>query len=157
MTVNIVDAGPRKISRSVEVNAPADEIFAIVADPRRHHELDGSGTVLDLINGPERLSAGAKFSVQMKQYGVPYRITSQVTDFEDGRVIEWRHPLGHRWRWELTPLTPATTLVAETFDYSRIGAARTNGLKWFGSLKQNVAGIEATLRQLQAKYAPPRG
>lgn len=51
MTVNIVDAGPRKISRSAEVNAPADEIFAIIADPRRHHELDGSGTVLQAIDG----------------------------------------------------------------------------------------------------------
>lgn len=153
MTVNIVDAGPRKISRSAEVNAPADEIFAIVADPRRHHELDGSGTVLDAIEGPERLSAGATFSVKMKQYGVPYRITSQVTDFIDGRLIEWRHPLGHRWQWELTPLTERTTLVTETFDYSHLGAAKVNGLKWFGSLRHNAAGIEATLRQLQVKYS----
>ena len=152
MTVNIVDAGPRKISRSAEVNAPADEIFAIVADPRRHHELDGGGTVLDAIDGPERLSSGAKFSVRMKQYGVPYRITSRVTDFADGRVLEWQHPLGHRWRWELTPLSDGATLVTETFDYSQIGAAKVNGLKWFGSLKHNVAGIEATLTQLQAKY-----
>lgn len=153
MTVNIVDAGRRKISRSAEVNAPADEIFAIVADPRRHHELDGSGTVLDAIDGPERLSSGARFSVKMKQYGVPYRITSQVTEFTDGRVLEWQHPLGHRWRWELTPLSERTTLVTETFDYSQLGAAKTNSLKWFGSLKHNAAGIEATLRQLQAKYA----
>lgn len=155
MTVNIVDTGPRKISRSAEVNAPADEIFAVVADPRRHHELDGGGTVLETIDGPERLSSGAKFSVRMKQYGVPYRITSHVTEFADGRVLEWQHPLGHRWRWELTPLSDRATLVTETFDYSQIGAAKANGLKWFGSLKQNAAGIEATLRQLQAKYAPP--
>jgi hypothetical protein len=153
MTVNIVDAGPGKISRSVDVNAPADEIFAIVADPRRHHELDGSGTVIDAIDGPERLSSGARFSVRMKQYGVHYRITSHVTEFADGRVLEWQHPLGHRWRWELTPLSDRSTLVTETFDYSQIGAAKATGLKWFGSLKHNVAGIEATLRQLQAKYA----
>ena len=155
MTVNIVDAGPRKISRSAEVNVAADEIFAMVADPRRHHELDGSGTVQDTIDGPQRLSADAKFSVRMKQYGFPYRITSTVTDFVDGRVVEWQHPLGHRWRWELTPLSDQTTLVTETFDYSRLGGAKVNGLKWFGSLKHNVAGIEATLRQLQEKYPPP--
>jgi hypothetical protein len=153
MTVNTVDAGPRKISRSAEVNAPADEIFAIVADPRRHHELDGSGTVLDAIDGPARLSSGATFSVRMKQHGFPYRITSHVTEFADDRVLEWQHPLGHRWRWELTPLSDRATLVTETFDYSQIGSAKANGLKWFGSLKQNAAGIEATLRQLQAKYA----
>ncbi|HWF80876.1 MAG TPA: SRPBCC family protein [Streptosporangiaceae bacterium] len=155
MTVNVVDAGPRKISRSAEVNSPADEIFAIIADPRRHRELDGSGTVLDLVNGPERLSAGAAFSVQMKQYGVPYRITSRVTEFADGRVLEWQHPLGHRWRWELTPLSEGATLVTETFDYSQLGAAKASGLKWFGSLKHNATGIETTLSRLQAKYAPP--
>jgi len=155
MAVNIVDAGPRKISRSAEVNAAADEIFAIVADPRRHHELDGGGTVIATIDGPQRLSAGAKFSVRMKQYGVPYRITSTVTEFTEGRVVEWQHPLGHRWRWELTPLSDQATLVTETFDYSQLGAAKVNGLKWFGSLNHNVAAIEGTLRQLQAKYSPP--
>jgi uncharacterized protein YndB with AHSA1/START domain len=152
MTVNIVDAGPRKVSRSAEVNAPADEIFELVADPRKHHELDGSGTVVDTIDGPQRLSSGAKFSVKMKQFGLPYRITSEVIDFADGHVVEWRHPLGHSWRWELTPLSDHATLVTETFDYSRLSAAKVNGLKWFGSLKHNATGIEATLRQLQAKY-----
>src|SRR5215469_6294102 len=153
MTVKIVDAGPCKISRSAEVNAPAEEIFAIVANPRRHHELDGGGTVHDAIDAPDRLSSGAKFSVRMKQYGVPYRITSRVTEFADGRVLEWQHPLGHRWRWELTPLSGRATPATETFDYSQLGAAKANSLKWFGSLRHNVASIEATLRQLQAKYS----
>src|ERR1700678_60422 len=119
MTVTVVDAGPGKISRSIEVNAPAAEIFELVADPRRHGELDGSGTVLNTVSGPDRLNDGAKFSVRMKQYGFPYQITSQVIDFTDGQVVEWRHPLGHSWRWELTPQSERTTLVTETFDYSR--------------------------------------
>jgi len=152
MTVTTVDAGPRKIARAAEVNAPAAELFEIVADPRRHHELDGGGTVQSAITSPDRLSADAKFSVQMKQYGVPYKITSKVIDFEDGRVVEWQHPLGHSWRWEFKPLTDSATLVTETFDYSRLGGAKVNGLKWFGAFKHNAASIEATLRQLQAKY-----
>lgn|GEM_PF-347744 len=152
MTVTVVDAGPRKISRAAEVNAPAGEIFEIVADPRRHGELDGSGTVMDTVAGPRRLSDGARFSVRMRQYGVPYRITSQVTDFAEGRVVEWRHPLGHRWRWELAPVSDRATVVTETFDYSQVGAAKASGLRLFGSLKQNAAGIEATLRPLQARY-----
>jgi hypothetical protein len=73
-------------------------IFDIAADPHRHGELDGSGTVMGTVAGPQRLAKGARFSVKMKQRGVPCRITSQVTEFEDGRVVEWRHPMGHRWR-----------------------------------------------------------
>jgi len=152
ITVTVVDAGPRKISRAAEVNAPADEIFEIVADPGRHGELDGSGTVMSTVAGPRRLSQGARFSVRMRQYGVPYRITSQVTDFAEGRVVEWRHPLDHRWRWELAPVSDRATVVTETFDYSQVSAVKASGLRLFGSLQQNAAGIEATLRQLQARY-----
>ena len=152
MTVTAVDAGPRKISRSAEVSAPAGEIFELLADPRRHGELDGSGTVLDTVAGPDRLGPGARFTVRMRQYRMPYQITSQVTDFADGRVVEWRHPLGHRWRWELAPVSDRVTVVTETFDYSHLGAAKASGLRLFGSLRHNAAGIEATLRQLQARY-----
>ncbi len=152
MTVTVVDAGPHKVSRTVQVQAPAAEIFDIVADPHRHGELDGSGTVMDTVTGPQRLAKDAKFSVQMKQHGVPYRITSTVTDYDDGRVVEWRHPMGHRWRWELTPLSENSTRVTETFDYSQIGSVKAMGLELFRVPKQNAAGIEATLRQLEARY-----
>ena len=54
MTVTVVDAGPRKISRSAEVNAPGGEIFEMVADPRRHGELDGSGTEPEAQRGRHR-------------------------------------------------------------------------------------------------------
>lgn len=54
MTVTVVDAGPGRVSRSVEVAAPAAELFAIVADPRRHRELDGSGTVRGNIKVPAK-------------------------------------------------------------------------------------------------------
>ena len=75
MTVTVVDAGPRQVSRSVEVAAPAAELYAFAADPRRHGELDGSGTVRDNIKMPAELVVGSKFSTSMKIYGVPYRIT----------------------------------------------------------------------------------
>jgi hypothetical protein len=42
MTITVVDAGPHKISRTVEVQVPVAELFDIVADPYRHGELDGS-------------------------------------------------------------------------------------------------------------------
>jgi uncharacterized protein YndB with AHSA1/START domain len=152
MTVTVVDAGPRKVSRTVDVHAPAAELFAIVADPRRHGELDGSGTVLDIAEGSDRLSAGAEFTVRMKQKGVPYSITSRVTDFEEDRVVEWAHPLGHRWRWEFEPLSDTATRVTEVFDYSHVGGFKAKSLELFGAPKGNAAGIEATLRRLAERY-----
>lgn len=153
MTITVVDAGPRRVSRAAEVHAPAADIFEIVASPARHHELDGSGTVVDTVSGPERLTQGAKFTVKMRQHGFPYRITSTVTEFDDGRVVEWQHPLGHRWRWELRPSADHSTLVTETFDYSQLSPIKVRGLDLYGAPRQNAAGIEATLRKLQDRYS----
>ncbi len=155
MTVTTIDAGPRQVSRSVEVAAPVGELFAQAADPRRHPELDGSGTVRGNLKAPAKLAVGSKFSTSMKMYGLPYRITSTVTAFKPDEVVEWRHPLGHRWRWEFEALSPTLTRVTETFDYRDAGAIK-NRLKYYeriGAAKGNAAGIEATLARLRDRYA----
>jgi hypothetical protein len=155
MTVVVVDRGPRQVSRTVEVAAPAADLYAMTSDPRRHHELDGSGTVGDNITVPDALLLGSKFSTKMKMYGLPYRITSTVTELKPNEVFEWRHPLGHRWRWEFAALSPTQTRVTETFDYRDAGAFK-NGLKYYermGFVKANAKGIEATLAKLRDRYA----
>ncbi|MBV9513160.1 MAG: SRPBCC family protein [Mycobacteriaceae bacterium] len=153
-TISIVDAGPQQVSRAAEVDTSPAELFAIVADPRRHSELDGSGTVGNNIRGPAPLHLGGRFSTKMKMFGLPYRITSTVTDFKPDRLIEWRHPLGHRWRWEFEPVSANTTRVTETFDFRDTGPVKDR-LRYYeatGFAKRNAAGIEATLRRLQDRY-----
>jgi hypothetical protein len=150
-SVSRVDTGPDRVSWRTTVDRPVIELFDEVANPWHHHRLDGSGTVTDTVAGPPRLSADATFSVKMKQFGVPYKITSRVTEFEPERVIEWRHPMGHRWRWEFEPVggddANPQTQVTETFDFSGLGL-RTKSLKLFGYDKKNSAGIQNTLRRL---------
>jgi hypothetical protein len=153
MSVEQVDQRPRWVTGAVEVQAPAADIFRLVADPHRQGELDGSGTVHETVSGPPQLNQGARFSVAMKQYGVPYRITSTVTRFEEGRLGQWRHRAGRRWRWELAPLTPTSTRVTETFDYSTVPSVQARILELLGLPRQNAAGIDATLRQLASRYA----
>ncbi|MFC7448905.1 SRPBCC family protein [Rhodococcus daqingensis] len=156
LAVEPVDLGPRKVARRVLVNAPANELFGLVADPRRHHELDGSGTVQATVIGPDRLDRGSTFSMSMRMFGFPYRVTSTVTAFEDGRVIEWRHPFGHRWRWEFAEVSSADapvpqTQVTEVFDYSSSKLAKSLELGKFP--QKNAKGISATLENLRRRYA----
>ena len=147
----IVDTGDRQVTRSIVVNAPADELFALVANPHRHHELDGSGTVRDQAEGPERLEVGDRFTVHMKMYGLPYTITSRVTRIEPGRVVEWQHPGGHRWRYEFESLRPSETRVTETFDYRDCRVAR--GYELLRVPQRNDSGIKQTLEKLARRYA----
>jgi Polyketide cyclase / dehydrase and lipid transport len=155
VTVIVIDRGPRQVSRSVEVAAPAADLYALAADPRRHRELDGSGTVRDNIKMPTTFVVGSKFSTNMKMLGLPYRITSTVTELKPNEVVEWRHPFGHRWRWEFEALSPTLTRVTETFDYRNAGALK-NKLNYYermGFRKANATGIEATLANLRDRYA----
>ncbi len=151
-SVTRVDTGPDQVSYRTTVDRPAAELFALLADPYQHHVIDGSGTVNAATSGPHLLGDGAKFSVKMKQFGVPYKITSRVTQFVPGRLIEWRHPIGHRWRWSFEPVgddptDPQQTVVTETFDFSGLGP-RTTLLKLTGYDKKNGDGIQKTLTRL---------
>lgn len=112
----IVDTGSRwaKAAR-IQVDAPAQEVFDVLADPAQHAAFDGSGTVRAQVSGPERLALGARFGMSMR-IKLPYRTDNTVVEFEEGRLIAWCHFYRHRWRYELEPLDGGATLVTETFD-----------------------------------------
>ena len=61
IVVTTVDSGPRRVTQHGLRYLPALPPCSLVADPHRHPELDGSGTVRDIpVHGPDRLSEGAK-------------------------------------------------------------------------------------------------
>ena len=145
--VEVVDTGsPWIVSRSIEVDAAAAGIFDILADPRRHPDFDGSGSVRGAVSGPPRLSLGATFGMDMR-LGVPYRVTSQVKEFDEGRRIAWAHMGGHRWRYELESLPGGGTRITETFDATTARSRRS--LKLIDAYRRNARAIEETLPRLK--------
>jgi uncharacterized protein YndB with AHSA1/START domain len=118
----------RVISVERIIAAPASQIFDVLADPRRHPEIDGSGMVQAAdIDGPERLSLDAQFGMAMK-LGLRYRMVNTVIELEEERRIAWAPkpevrgrikdggPIGGRvWRYELEQVDGGT-LVRETWD-----------------------------------------
>lgn len=134
-------------SASISINAPASVVFAILTDPSQHSRIDGSGTVGQSYAAPERLELGSQFGMSMKM-GAPYKIKNKVVEFEQDRLIAWRHMGLHRWRYELTP-TATGTDVTETWDvshYGNIGRRVLHGL--FG--KKTAAALAATVSKLKA-------
>jgi uncharacterized membrane protein len=139
----------RIVSESIEVAAPAATVFAILADPRQHSRIDGSGSVQAIVEGPERLQRGSQFGARMRLFGLPYRISNRVVEFEEGRRIAWRHFGGHRWRYELEPLDATHTVVTESFDYSMYGAGPRLVIEALRFPRRNRAGIRETLQRLR--------
>ncbi len=56
------EGDPRLVSDSTTIAAPPEVVFAIVADPRQHARIDGSGSVRGLVTGPARLEQGRRRS-----------------------------------------------------------------------------------------------
>ena len=137
------------------IAAPPDRIFALVADPRRHRDIDGSGTVRDATELPARLSLGDTFGMNM-EYGGPYTMTSTVIELEDNRRIawqsrphrsssKWRHIFGGRiWRYELEPAGDVT-IVRESWDLTQ---ERFRLLVW-GYRRKTASNMTATLERIE--------
>lgn len=94
-----------------------ETIFALLADPASHPVIDGSGSVLAPRGPAQRLALGSTFGMDMK-LGANYKVLNTVVEFEENRLITWRHFAGHRWRWRLLPIDGGRTQVTETFDWS---------------------------------------
>ena len=150
--VTVIDTGEQYVrSASIVVQAPAAVIFEFLAQPNRHHDFDGSGSVKDAVPGKQpigsRLALHDHFTMNMRIM-VPYRMQNEVVEFEEGRLIAWQHMGKHRWRYELQPLDASSTLVTETFDART--AVFPAALKLMNAYNNNLQSIIATLARLKA-------
>jgi uncharacterized protein YndB with AHSA1/START domain len=146
--------GRRSISVSRRIAAPPARIFALLADPRRHPDFDGSETVIALRPGaPTRLGPGVQFAMDMRR-GTRYRVVNTVMEFDEGRQIAWAHRAGHRWRFRLEPLDDgAATMLTETFDWST--AVVPALIERLGFPERNRPGMEATLARIDQLVTAP--
>ena len=171
-------------SISVEriIEAPAQQIFALIADAGKHPSFDGSGTVDHSALSSQPLTLGSKFGMSMRgrpeSLFLPYRTTNTVIEYEADRRIAWQTTMGplgliggRIWRYELEPIAGAeasatsgtgaeasatsgtgSTLVRETWDVS---ADRQRPMLKMGSTpRQAEDGMRATLERIAALLKP---
>jgi uncharacterized protein YndB with AHSA1/START domain len=137
------------------IDAPPEAIFALLVDPRKHREIDGSGTVRDAKGDSQRLALGSKFGMSMKM-GLPYSMMSTVIEYEENRRIAWqthgptaigKYVGGRIWRYELEPVDGGTR-VRESWDIRQESAAtRPIVRKGAAKVRKDMA---ATLERIDA-------
>jgi hypothetical protein len=115
-----------------EVRAEPAALFALLADPRRHPEIDGSGTVRAAAEARPITGTGQVFVMDMDLTAVghaelsDYQTENHVVEFVPDELLTWatarrgRVPAGVRWSWSLRRTGPGRTLVVHTCDWSRV-------------------------------------
>lgn len=136
----------KQVSVSRVIAAPPEAIFAVLADATRHADFDGSDSVKSAVGEPQPLTLGTKFGMNMR-IGLPYRISNEVVEYDQDRLIAWQHFGKHRWRYELEPVDGGTK-VTETFDWSTARSPRF--IELMGYPKKHPANMDKTLERLDA-------
>jgi Polyketide cyclase / dehydrase and lipid transport len=127
----------KKLHASKVINAPADEIFALLADPNRHTDLDGADMLRGLAAETPPLAAiGQVFTMNMNQPDLgDYRMVNTVTAFLPGARIGWGPAVdpscalaeqlgdmtasGHTYTYDLHPVDGGTE-VTQTYDWTGV-------------------------------------
>ena len=112
---------PRVVSASLEIAAPPERIFELIADPAQQPRWDGNDNLGEALPGQRVHQAGDVFTTTLTTGSVR---ENHVVEFEEARRIAWhpsevgRRQPGHLWRWELEPLGDSRTLVTHTYDWT---------------------------------------
>jgi hypothetical protein len=166
-------ASDSEVTVSRRIEAPAAELFAILADPRRHLELDGSGMLRGAVTQTPVRAVGDVFVMRMF-YGPlgDYQMNNHVVEYEPDRRIGWEpesgagHPgesapdarWGQRWGFELVPDGPDATVVTHRYDCSRVPEAHqaqmAGGRVWLAAMAETLRRLDGLVRDNRRRDAP---
>ena len=118
----------RKITVSRTIDASAQDIFAVLSNPERHRELDGSGVVRSDDRSDRITATGQVFTMNMEgeHMGGEYKTDNHVVGYDENHLLAWKtapagtEPPGWQWVWELTAQGNDATTVSLTYDWSAV-------------------------------------
>ena len=123
------------------IPASAGDIFAVLANPDGHVQIDASGMLMSA-EGEPATKVGDTFLVHMDREAlndVPlgqYSVSIRIVTFEKDREIAWtiEHPLidpsiGHVYGYTLEPVESGT-LVTSYYDWSNVHEAHKGRIKF---------------------------
>ena len=118
----------KKITVTRTIEAPADAVFEVLTNPKRHREFDGSGFVRSEDQGDRITATGQVFTMNMEgdHMGGEYKTDNHVTGYVKDKLVAWQpapagtEPKGWEWVWELEPNGQRETQVSLTYDWSKV-------------------------------------
>lgn len=124
------------VSATTTIRAPAEAIFAVLADPASHPGIDGTGRVTRALDHEYLTEPGQIFRMAMFHENHPdkdYEIANKLLVCDPPRAISWLPGYvaddgtlefgGWTWRYDLTPAGQSETGVKLTYDWSAVPRA----------------------------------
>jgi uncharacterized protein YndB with AHSA1/START domain len=122
------------VRATTTIDAPAETVFAVLADPGTHPAIDGTGWVHEPIDGERLTKPGQVFRMAMYHPNHPdghYEMANRVEELDPPRMISWQPGQdvagdgtlrfgGWIWRYDLRPLGPSRTEVTLSYDWSAV-------------------------------------
>jgi hypothetical protein len=149
----------KPVSVSRRIDAPASDVFSLLADPNRHPEFDGSGMLRPGAGNRVITGVGDVFVTKMYFTAMgDYEMHNRVVAYEPDRCIAWEPGRtsaeandeqmrnGSRWRFDLAPDGPDATVVTETYDCTgspeQVRKAVDNGNAWIGAMTTTLERLD---------------
>ncbi len=145
-----------QVSVSREISAPAEQVWAMVADVTRMPEWSPENECSVWLGGATGPAAGAKFRGTNQNGSKRWKTVAAVTAAEPGRIFTFAVKAGPfkvaEWAYTFDP-TPGGCRVTETWTDQRNGLTKVLS-KWASGVSErsshNRQGMEETLRRLAA-------
>jgi uncharacterized protein YndB with AHSA1/START domain len=119
----VTQEAERVVTAGRDINAPAADIFELIADPAQQPRWDGNDNLSEAPSGQRVRAVGDAFLMTTTTGNVR---ENHVFEFVEGRLIAWRpsepgRPApGHVWRWALEPIDASHTRVTHTYDWTKL-------------------------------------
>ena len=122
------------VTASTTIGFVPEAVFAVLADPSAHADIDGTGWVQASLDGDRITAVGQVFRMAMYHPNHPdkdYTIANLVEVLDEPRAIAWKPGTespetgelsfgGWIWRYDLEATGPSRTTVTLTYDWSAV-------------------------------------
>lgn len=146
-----------QVKKSVTIDAPVEDVFALMADTTRFGEWVFGFAGLD--DGPDKLADGATFRWRMKGHGMTLKPRSEVTEFAapDGYEEEIRIPgLVRATLSKQVIAQKRRTQLSWALDYRVIGGPLGVAIDWAVAHRVAERAVQRSLERAKTLLETPK-